>query len=339
MTLTGATGHLSQSILRQIRSGKGTVRAVIRPGSNAALLEGFCDDVRTAGLDDVDALADAFEGSEVVIHTAAAIDIRRGRIDAMRRVNVTGSANIIEASRRAGVRRLVYISSIEAMDLRNPVRPIDEAHGFSRGSSVMDYGQTKAEASWLVAEAGFGTCSGGHGRGLETVLICPTAIIGPWDFRGGLLTTMIRRYLAGRIPASIPGNFDYVDVRDVAGAVLAATGQGRPGETYITSGTQVEVRELFSTIGKAAGIRRFTPSLPLPIARAGGEVSELWSRVSGREALFTRGSIEILQVNAHIDSSKAERELGYRSRPFEETIRDTVAWIQGTGEIDPSPKR
>lgn len=334
--VTGATGHLGQSILRQAANSGIGIRAIVRSSSNRRLLEGLCDDIIDAPLDDAEALTRAVTGCDVVIHAAAMIDIRRGRKAAMSRVNVRGTANILEACRQAGVKRLVYVSSIEAIDMKNPLRPITEEHGFANGDAVMEYGDTKAEASRLISEAGRAAAAGGHGP--ECVSICPTAITGPWDYQDGLLTTMFRRYTAGGIPVTIPGGFDYVDVREVAGAVLAAAaGQGRSGEAYLTAGAYLSVRELLKVIDDITGRKRVIPALPLPLAQLAGWFSETWSRMTGRSALFTKGSIDILQTDARIRTAKAEKELGFCVRPTADTIRDTINWLQRGLDPDSSP--
>lgn len=328
--LTGATGHLGQSLLRQISSRGDSVAVTTRSGSDLSLLEGYCSSINPAPLDDIDALTRAFEGSDTVIHTAALIDIRRCNLEAMRETNVRGTENVVEACRAAGVRRLVYISSIEAFNLKAKRRPIREDFGFARGNAMMPYSETKAEASRIITAAGL------QGD-LETVLICPTGIIGPWDFRGGLFTSMIKRFLAGRIPASVPGGFDFVDVRDVAGAVLAAADRGRSGETYLTSGSYLNVAELLNLLEKISGAYHRRMELPLWLASIAGEFSDLWGRILDREVLFTRGSIDILQIDARVDPAKAVEELGYKSRPIEETLKDTVDWLTRGSAVNPDP--
>ena len=330
LTITGATGHLGQTILRQISSRGDMVNAIVRGQSDVSLLEGYCNRIDVAPLHDIAALSSSLEGTQTVIHTAALIDIRRGNLKTMEEVNIDGTENIIAACRRAGVKRLIYISSIEALDLRAKRRPIREDFGFTRGNAIMEYGNTKADASRLVTAAGL------SGE-LETILICPSGIIGPWDFRSGVFTNLIKRFLAGKIPAGIPGGFDFVDVRDVAGAVLAAIEKGRSGELYLVSGTYMTISELFDILEKVSGVYHRQRRLPLWLARIAGEFSELWGRTTGTEVLFTRGSVEILQTNARIDSAKAAEELGYKSRPPEETLRDTVNWMVHRTAVNPEP--
>ena len=313
-------GHLGQALIRQAKKDSVPIRAVVRKSSDAGLLKGFCSEVVSASLEDTESLTRAFTGCEAVIHAAAMIDIRRGHGEIMHRVNVEGTARVVKACRDAGVRRLVYISSIEAVNLKNPLRPITENHGFADGNAVMQYGETKAEASRLVKQAA-------TEGGLEAVLICPTGIMGPYDPKEGLLTTMVKRFVKGRIPACIPGGFDYVDVRDVAAAALASVDKGRNGECYIISGEYLSVKEMYDLIEDLSTSRHFTPGLPLPLARFAAFFSELWSDITGRQALFTRGSIEILQLDARMDNTKARSDLGYSPRPLREAMADTLEWL------------
>jgi len=330
IAITGATGHLGQTLLRQMRSRGDTITAAIRGSSNKTLLEGYCDRVHIAALDNTDGLATAFDGAHTVIHSAALIDIRRGSLDAMRRVNVAGTENVMQACIAASVKRLVYVGSIEAFDLTASRRPIREDFGFARGNAVMDYGETKAEACRRVTAMGL---SGN----LETVIVCPTSIVGPWDYQNGLITSMLRRMVKGHMPAYLTGGFDYVDVRDTAGAILAAGEKGRSGESYLVSGTYRTVKDLLTDLDQILGVRSNRRSLPLWFARAAAEITEMAGRAAGREVLFTRGSVEVLQVGADVDSSKAAEELGFQSRPLDETLRDTLEWITRGTAVNPEP--
>jgi dihydroflavonol-4-reductase len=148
---------------------------------------------------------------------------------------------------------------------------------------------------------------------------------------------MIRRFLKGRIPVMIPGGFDYVDVRDVAGAVLAAADRGRSGEAYIVSGTYISVPDLFKLLERVSGRQGPRTTLPLWLARTLAEFSELYAAVTRSSVVFTRGSVDILQTDARIDSSKAAEELGFRARTIEETVSDTLSWIIDDTAVNPDP--
>ena len=332
ISLTGATGHLGQSILRQLHSADQPVGAVVRDGSDESLLKPYCEWIAEVPLDDVNALTEVFAGSDFVIHSAACIDIRRGHLPLMRKVNIEGTRNVLEACRRSGVRRLVYISSIEAFDLSAKRRPVREDFGFAAGNAIMEYGETKAEASRMVVAAGF------HGD-IETILICPSGIIGPWDFLRGLFTTMIGNYLNSKLPALIHGGFDFVDVRDVAGAAIAAGKRGRSGEAYLVSGTYMEIRQLLGILEEVSGIKPPRLTISPALGRMAAKIMETWANIFDITVPLTQGSMSMLSKQVSIDSSKAEEELGFQARPLEETLRDMVTWHRDPAAktISPAP--
>ncbi len=317
--LTGATGYLGQSILRQLHVANLSVGAVIRAGSDRSILESYCGWIAEAPLDDVDALAKAFKKADVVIHSAALIDIRRGNLAMLRKVNVEGTRMVLEACRRAGVRRLIYVGSIESFDLSPLRRPVREDFAFAEGTAILDYGNTKADASRLAVAAGF------QGE-LETVIICPTGIIGPWDYNRGLFTTMLTAYFHRKLPCLIPGGFDFVDVRDVAGAVISAAHKGRSGESYLVSGNYVEICQMFQVLEKISGVKAPRMVLPLTLARLMAVVLEGWAGIFDKKVPLTRGSLKMLSMSVRVSSAKAAEALGFQARAIERTLEDVVKW-------------
>ncbi len=330
--LTGATGHLGQSILRQLHAMNLSVGAVIQPSSNRSLLESYCDWIFEATLDDVDALTKAFKKADVVIHSAALIDIRRGNLDILRKVNVEGTRMVVEACRRAGVRRLIYIGSIEAYDLIPQRRPVREDFTFADGTAILDYGNTKADASRWVVATGF------QGE-LETIVICPTGIIGPWDYKRGLFTTMLTAYFRRKLPVLIPGGFDFVDVRDVAGAVISAAYKGRSGEIYLVSGNYVEIWQMFQMLEEISGVKSPRLILPLTLARLVATVMEGWAVIFDKKVPLTKGSLKMLSMNVRVSSAKAAETLGFQARSMKRTLEDVVKWHRDplTDDIDCLP--
>ncbi|MCG8452273.1 MAG: NAD-dependent epimerase/dehydratase family protein [Spirochaetales bacterium] len=322
IAITGSTGHLGQALLRHYSSQNEKIRVILRPTSNHALVQGLCAEIAEAVLDDQEALTQAFKGCDTVIHSAALIDIRRGKKEGLWQTNVEGTRHVIQACRDAKVKRLVYISSIEALNMRANIRPIQEDVGFAKGNAVMDYGESKADATRLALEAA-------SQENLDVVVVCPTGIVGPWDARGGLFTTLIQKYLAGQIPAGIKGGFDFVDVRDVAQAVAQAREKGKSGEVYLAAGHFHSMQEIFSMLSSIAHLKAPGPTVPLWLARASALVTEAWSLMTGKPALFTKGSIDILQEKAHVSHEKAQKAWGYSPRPLRETLEDTVKWMKG----------
>lgn len=333
IALTGATGFLGHSILRQLKAADQPVGAVLLNTSDTSRIKPYCKWTAEASLDNVGSLVEVFSGSDVVIHSAALIDIRAGHRSLLRKVNFEGTKNVMKACRQTGVKRLIYLSSIEAFDLTSNRRPIREDFGFSDGTAIMDYGESKAEASRMVMAAGLS----GH---METVIICPSGLVGPWDYRMGLFTKLIGLFLRGKMPPfSIPGGMDFVDVRDVAGAVISSIQKGRSGEYYLTSGDYLELSHFFMILEKLSGIKPPKYTLPHSLCRIVARSMEIWANAFNRATPLTPGALKLLGKDVRIDSNKAREELNFAARPIEKTFEDMVAWFRNpeTETIDSAP--
>jgi dihydroflavonol-4-reductase len=185
---------------------------------------------------------------------------------------------------------------------------------------LMPYDWSKAEGERMVLAAGR--------RGLDAVIVNPTAIIGPYDFN---LSEMGRFFLSlyhRRVPALIAGGFDFVDVRDVVEGAIAAEEKGGRGERYLFSGQWLSVRDLSLLVEECTGrsVPRFTA--PMWLARLGVPFASLYSRIAGVKPLFTSGSLYTLRNHHYISHEKARRELGYNPRPVREAVRDAFDWYE-----------
>jgi dihydroflavonol-4-reductase len=237
---------------------------------------------------------------------------------------------VIHACRQAGVRRLVYVSSIEALD-HTVTNPLTEDAGFRPDRAVFEYGRSKALATLDVLEAGR--------QGLEAVVLCPTGYIGPEDHRMSAMGRLVVDYVRGRLPVTVRGGFDFVDVRDVAEGAMRAARRGRPGETYILSGRYLEVREIMAALQGRTGVAAPRVELPPRVALAVAGLAERWYALRRVEPRFSRGSVRILSLGLRVSSDKARRELGYVARPFEQTLDDTLAWFAAAGMVPALPAR
>jgi dihydroflavonol-4-reductase len=321
--VTGATGHLGGVLVRRLAAAGREVRAVVRPASDPARLAGVDLEIARADLLSPDSLVRAFRGAELVYHAAGNVQFGIGHREALRAVNLEGTQNVVRACRLAGVRRLVYVSSIEALDLSAREGPVTEEVGFHPDRTVMEYGRSKALASLAVLEAA--------SAGLDAVVVCPTGYVGPEDYRLSAMGRLVLDYVRGRIPLVVAGGFDFVDVRDVAEGTVAAADRGRSGESYILSGTYLEVSDIMRALEALTGVRAPTLLLPGPLALGFARVAELWYSVRHAPPRFTTGSVRILSLGLRVSSEKARRELGYLARPFDKTLEDTLAWLADAG--------
>jgi dihydroflavonol-4-reductase len=320
VAVTGATGHVGNVLVRELIRDGYDVRAVILKGENRDMLNDVPCTFAEADVRDAASLRLAFQGIEGVFHLAGIIAITPGKDALLEAVNVKGTANVIQACRENGVERLLYTSSIHAVHEPPSGVVIDETQPFDIRSVSGAYGKSKARATKLVLSA--------VQEGLDAVIVCPTGIIGPFDYRLSQMGRMIRDFLARRFPFYIDGSYDFVDVRDVVRGMIMAFEKGGRGESYILSGEKISVRNLFLEMEKITGIRAPKRKLPSWIADIASVFIEFFSRMRGREALLCPESLQILRSNSVVDCAKASRELGYSHRSVVLTIRDTVGWVR-----------
>lgn len=330
--VTGAAGHLGAALVRELLDHGERVRAFVLPQDDVSVLNGMPIDVMTGNVLDRQALRTACAGVDTVYHLAGVISILPGRNPTMRRVNVVGTANVARQARESGVRRMVYVSSIHALARPPRGTPITEDVPFDPHNAAGEYDQTKAEASLAVlAEVA---------RGLDAVIICPTGIIGPYYSRGGSpMNRQLRSWMKPGLHFTVNGQFDFVDVRDVARAMVRAAEKGRAGHAYIVRGERVSVGQLVELVAQATGRKSTTIRVPMWLAMGTAFFAPLHARLWHRPAAFTRYALETLVSNSHISGEKTRRELGFLPRPMAETIRDTVRWFEESPARPPLPAR
>jgi dihydroflavonol-4-reductase len=321
--VTGATGHIGNVLIRKLVEKGEKVRALIWRGEDTTPLQGL--DVQPVEGDvlDPESLKAALKGVEKVFHLAGIISIMPGTNLLVRRVNLEGTRNMLAAARLAGVKRLVYTSSIHAIRRVPQGVLIDEQLPFDPDNPYGAYDRSKAEASLEVQKA--------VAAGLNAVIVCPTGVIGPYDFRGSEMGSVIRDAALGRTAPYVDGAYDFVDVRDVADGMILAEQKGRAGESYILSGQRISVRYLLETVREVTG-RAFTRiKIPFHLAEFAARFTPTYYRWSKARPRFTPYSLEVLQSNSQISHGKATRELGYHPRTLYESIADTARWFLEQG--------
>ncbi len=267
---------------------------------------------------DPSSLERAFAGAELVFHLAAVISIQGDRGGLVPTVNVEGAENAAAAALHAGVRRFVHTSSVHAFDLSRG-GTIDETSPRSEARHLAAYDRSKAAGERAVREA--------VAHGLDAVIVHPTGIIGPFDFEPSRMGRTLIGLRDRTLPSLVAGGFDFVDVRDVVNALLAAAGRGRTGESYLAAGAWVSVVDLARAAAAITGAAPPKLVSPMSLARLGVPFAAAWGWLTRQEPLYTRESLSTLAHPARISAAKAERELGYHARPLEETLRDTYAWF------------
>ncbi len=324
--ITGASGQIGGVLARALadRYGPGQIRAIYRErrGTAADL------DIAWVNGDilDKESLIAAFKGAEVVFHLAARVSIDTVRAQEFHRTNVVGTRNVVEAALECGVRRLVHVSSIHAYDQQPLDQVLDESRGPADGPHQGPYDRSKAAGEVEVRR--------GIDRGLDAVILNPTSVIGPYDGEPSPMGQVFLDLYRRRIPALIAGGYDWVDVRDVVAATMAAETQARCGENYLVSGRWHTVRELAALSQQATGVAAPRLQFPLWAARLWAPCQVFLDRSRGRRPLYTPAAVRVMACgNRRISSAKARAELGFHARPLAESVEDTYRWFDEHGML------
>jgi dihydroflavonol-4-reductase len=321
--VTGASGHVGVNLTRALVSRGRRVR-VLSHASNLGL-EGLPVDYCLGNVGDVDTLIAAFSGVRVVYHLAAHISLSMDDWHRCAQVNIEGTRNVIEACRRSGVQRLVHFSTIHALCSEPFDTPVDESRPHVSSPHAPPYDRSKAEGEMLVRRA--------VEEGLDAVIINPTGVIGPFDYRPSHFGQALIQIATGKIPVLIEGGFDWVDARDVAEWAIKAEETAAPGSSYLLSGHWLSMRDLSTMAAGIMGNRPPALVCPMALARACAPLVTAASRLSGTRPIFTTVSLDALVSNRRISHAKATSELGYSPRPVRETIGDTLQWFMENGYI------
>lgn len=317
--VTGATGHIGNVLVRSLKERGTRVRALVAPGEDTTPLSGLPIEIRTGDILDYSTLQEVLQGVDTVYHLAGMISILPGRDPLLQAVNVLGTRNVLQAARSAGVRRLVYTSSIHALQRIPHGTVVDETVPFDAEHAISAYDHSKAMATLEVLRAAQ--------TGLDAVIVCPTGVIGPYDFRNSEMGRLIHDCVRRRPILYINGAYDFVDVRDVAQGLMLAAEKGQTGRSYILSGERICVPDIVNLIQQIVGKRLFSLRIPLWLARMAAHFTpqvHRWFQVRPR---ITQYSIETLLSNSFISHARASLELGYAPRALQESLVDTIQWL------------
>jgi dihydroflavonol-4-reductase len=318
--VTGATGYIGNILTRELLDKGKKVRVLVRPTSDTSSLKGLEIEKVIGDILDKDSLIRAFKGADTVYHLAAIISIMPGDRALIRRVNLEGTRNVIDACLKCGVRRLVYTSSIHALKEPPHGTVIDEDMSFDVNSSRGEYDRSKACASQEVIESAK--------AGLDPVVVCPTGVVGPFDYRKSLITGTFIDFAQGKMKMTTNGAYDFVDARDVARGLILAAENGKTGQYYILSGERVTMDKMMSMLSEISGVRSPKYKAPAWLVKTAGIFTPIYYKLANKTPRFTYYSVKTLLSNSYISHEKASNELGYKPMTIRKSIEDTLRWLK-----------
>ena len=318
--MTGATGHVGYALLMELQNYEDRdVRIILR--KDPGIFEGLrCEKVK-GDITDYESLIRAFQGVEIVYHIAGCVEIKPGNEEHVYNINVNGTKNVLRAARKCGVKRVVYMSSVDTYVPLPDNQEMTEVYHYDPDQLEGTYAKTKAEATQLVLDAN-------KPGVLETVVCQPSACMGPYDFKVSSVGSMIRMFSTGKFPITMTfGGYNFVDVRDVAKGTVAAGDKGGAGEVYILCNKSCTVDEFIRSLARASGNKPPRFKLGKRLIDVAAPVMEFYYKAADETPLFTRYAIRKLCSNCNFSYAKAHRELGYEPRPLEESLKDTIEWL------------
>jgi len=324
--VTGASGFVGSAVARAlIRSGYG-VRALVRRDSPRVNLDGLGLEIVEGNMRDAEAITAAVQGARYVFHVAADYRLWAPDSHEIMRTNLDGTRVVMSAARNAGVERIVYTSSVATLKLGEDGRPADETKPLSEQEAIGTYKRSKVAAERLVEDMV-------RREHLPAVIVNPSTPIGPRDVRPTPTGRIIIEAASGRMPAFVDTGLNLVHVDDVAAGHVAALNRGRIGERYVLGGENLSLADLLARIAFLTGRRpprlRLPRALVYPLAFAAESVA----RITRREPFVTLDGLRMAKYKMFFTSAKAQRELGYTSRPVDDALRDALQWFRAQGYL------
>ena len=330
--VTGAAGFLGGTICRQLVERGERVRAFVLPNDKAIKYVPREAEIVEGDLCDIESLERFFlvpKNLEVIVmHIASIVTVNPEYNQKVMDVNVGGTENIIDMCKKYNCNKLVYCSStgaIPELPKGEKIAETEDFHTLDPEKDVGCYSQSKAQATQLVLDAAK--------EGLNACVVHPSGILGPEDFAVGETTSTLIKIINGEMPAGIAGSFNLCDVRDLAKGAISAADKGRQGECYILGNDEVSFKDFAKLVSEESGCKGVKFFLPLGMANAMAKLMEKKAEKKGEKPLMTTFSVYNLARNNDFDSSKAKKELGYKTRSYRETIRDEIDWLKCAGMI------
>ena len=323
--VTGASGFVGSAVAKVLTENGFAVRAMVRPTSPRSQLGGVTE-FAEGDLRDELSVRRAMHGVRYVFHVAADYRLWARNPNEITEINVAGTRTVMREALRAGVERVVHTSSVATFALRNDGAPVDETCPLDEANAIGTYKHSKVAGERLVQAMV-------AAEKLPAVIVNPSTPVGPRDVRPTPTGRIVIEAAAGRIPGYVDTGLNLVHVDDVAAGHLAALHRGRIGESYILGGENVMLSQLLADVSAIVGRAPPRWHIPRRILVPFAFAAEAMAGITGREPFLTRDGLRMAKYRMFFSSAKAERELGYRSRPYREGLVHAIDWFRKAGYL------
>ena len=324
VAITGATGHIGGVIVRELLNRGHTVKALVR-GHDTKSLDGLNVEKIQGDLHDTTEMKHLMESCDALIHAAALISIDGDMKGLVHRTNVEGTRNVMEVAKATGIKRVIHISSVHAYS-QHPLAEIMDEQRAPAGDNTFAYDRSKRDGQALALSYA--------STNMDVLVVNPTSVVGPYDFKPSKLGQAIINMSTGKLPFVFKGGFDFCDGRDVATAIVNALTMGRSGEAYLLGGDWHSLSEFGQILSEVSGHKNKPIALPTILGWIGLPFIKIWANITKAEPLYTNEAlVAVSEGHRHINCTKAKTELQYSARPLRESLHDTYQWFSENGYL------
>lgn len=321
--VTGANGFLGSWVTKALCDEGHEVYALVRRKSDLSELAQVPCNYVYGDITDIHSLLETFKGMDAVFHLAGVIAYKKSQRKLMEKVNVQGTANVVEVCREYKIPRLIYLSSVVAIGASfDPDHILDEKSDYDVGHLNLGYFETKHQAEVIVKKA----CDRGE---INAVILNPSTIYGAGDAKKGSRSMQLK-VAQGKLQFYPSGGVNVVAAEDVVSAILSAWKNGKNGERYILSGENILIKDLFSMIAESAGVKPPHFHIPDQVLHVIGTAGDLLEKV-GLKGPLSKENAYTATMYHWFESSKAKQELNFKPRPAREAINNSVKWMKDQG--------
>ena len=316
--VTGGTGFIGANLVRLLLTQGYQVKALVRPSSNLANLQGLEVELVEGNLNDVD-LDQKMRGCEVLFHVAAHYSLWHKDKELLYQSNVLGTRNVLASARKAGIQRTVYTSSVAAIGVRKDGKSADESYQSPVENLIGDYKKSKYYAEQEAVKA--------VKLAQDIVIVNPSTPIGPLDLKPTPTGEIIVRFLTGKMPAYVNTGLNFIDVRDVARGHILALEKGKTGDRYILGHQNLTLKAFLEQLATITGLSAPKITLPLWLPLTVAWLEEYVLAKFGKSPSIPIDGVKMSRQVMYYDPSKAVKELGLPQSPLEDAIKDAVQWF------------
>ncbi len=318
--ITGGKGYVGYALVKELAARGEKMRLLLR--SDSPVFDNIDCEKIMGDVCDIEILEKAFEGAETVYHVAGVVDISGTKDKQVWNVNVEGTKNVVAACKKAGVKTLIYVSSVDAIHVDDEMEVIREVSHFEPDILEGAYAKSKATATQYVIDSA--------DNNLKICAVHPSACIGPYDNnRTSSMVTVINLFSRGFFSLTFDfGGYNFVDVRDVAKGMVAAAEKGRNGECYFLCGKAYTLDEFMGALARVCGKKHPKVVIKKKYVDTIIPVFEKIFKAANLPPVVNEYAIRKICENCNFSYEKAQNELDYYPMSLDDSLRDTIAWLR-----------